>query len=56
MGLGGAGWVKSFSVGICDGAPSTAHSSLHLVIIMNSKHCVENSGDPDQLASSEYAS
>ena len=26
-GLGGAGWVKNFSVGICDGAPSTAHSS-----------------------------
>ena len=27
FGLGGAGWVKNFSVGICDGAPSTAHSS-----------------------------
>ena len=26
-GLGGAGWVKNLSVGICDGAPSTAHSS-----------------------------
>ena len=23
----GAGGVKNFSVGICDGAPSTAHSS-----------------------------
>ena len=23
-----AGWVKNLSVGICDGAPSTAHSSL----------------------------
>ena len=55
MGLGGAG-VKNFRVGICEGAPSTAHSSLHLVIIMNSQYCVENSGDPDQLASSEYAS
>ena len=30
MGLGGAGWVKNFSVGICDGAPSTAHSSFYL--------------------------
>ena len=28
VGLGGAGWVKNFSVGICDGAPLTAHSSL----------------------------
>ena len=25
--LEGAGWVKNFSMGICDGAPSTAHSS-----------------------------
>ena len=25
--LGGAGWIKNFSLGICDGAPSTAHSS-----------------------------
>ena len=25
---------------------------LHMVIIMNSQYCVENSGDPDQLASS----
>ena len=27
MGLGGAGWIKNFSVGICDGASSTAHPS-----------------------------
>ena len=32
MGLGGAGWVKNFSVGICDGAPSTAHSSMILLL------------------------
>ena len=28
MGLWGAGGVKKFSVGICDGAPSTRHSSV----------------------------
>ena len=28
FGLVGAGGFKNFSVGICDGAPSTAHSSL----------------------------
>ena len=28
MGLGGAGGVKNFSLGICDGAPSTAPSSF----------------------------
>ena len=28
VGLGGAGGVKNFSVVICDGAPSTARSSL----------------------------
>ena len=28
MRLGGAGWVKNFSVGICDDTPSTAHSSF----------------------------
>ena len=28
MALGGVGWVKNFSVGIRDGAPSTAHSSF----------------------------
>ena len=32
MGLQGAGGVKSFSVGICDGAQSTAHSSLSLCL------------------------
>ena len=30
-GLRGAGGVKNLSVGICDGAPSTAHSSLYSV-------------------------
>ena len=30
VGLQGAGGVKNFSVGICDGAPSTARSSLDL--------------------------
>ena len=30
MGLGGAGGVKNFSLGICDGAPSTARSSFCL--------------------------
>ena len=30
VGLQGAGGVKNFSVGICDGAPSTAHSSIAL--------------------------
>ena len=29
-GTWGAGWVKNLSVGICDGCPSTAHSSLSL--------------------------
>ena len=28
MGAGGGGGVKNFSVGICDGAPLTARSSL----------------------------
>ena len=28
----GGGGVKNFSVGICDGAPSTARSSLYLFI------------------------
>ena len=28
MGLRGAGGVKNFSVGICDGAPSTVRSSF----------------------------
>ena len=30
MGLRGAGGVKNFSVGICDGAQSTARSSIHI--------------------------
>ena len=29
VGTAGAGGVKNFSVGICDGAPSTAGSSFH---------------------------
>ena len=28
-GTGGSGGVKNFSVGICDGAPSTARSSFY---------------------------
>ena len=33
MGLGGAGGgVKNFSAGICDGAPSTARSSLFIYL------------------------
>ena len=30
VGLVGAGGVKNFSVGICDGAPSTARSSIKM--------------------------
>ena len=37
VGLGGAGWVKNFSVGICDGAPSTALSSLIFIPILFKK-------------------
>ena len=32
MGLRGAGGVKNFRVGICDGAPSTARSSFFLLL------------------------
>ena len=32
-GTAGAGGVKNFSMGICDGAPSTVHSSFILVQI-----------------------
>ena len=32
LGVRGAGGVKNFSVGICDGAPSTARSSISLEI------------------------
>ena len=32
MGLGGAGGVKNFSVGIWDGAPSTRHSSFCIAV------------------------
>ena len=28
--LGGAGWIKNFSVRICDGTPSIVHSSSNL--------------------------
>ena len=34
VGTAGAGGVKNFSVGICDGAPSTARSSLNLFLII----------------------
>ena len=34
VGLWGAGGVKNFSVGICDGAPSTARSSLYIFLII----------------------
>ena len=30
VGLGGAGWIKNFSLGICDGTPSTVHSSSNV--------------------------
>ena len=33
VGNAGAGGVKNFSVGICDGAPSTARSSVRNPII-----------------------
>ena len=33
MGQGGAGWVKNFSVGNFDGAPSTALSSVLLILL-----------------------
>ena len=32
-GTGGAGGVKNFSVGICDGAPLTARSSLNFLVL-----------------------
>ena len=34
-GGGGGGGVKNLSVGICDGAPSTAHSSLFAIFQLN---------------------
>ena len=33
VGLVGAGGVKNFSVGICDGASSTAHSSVLFMLL-----------------------
>ena len=41
MGLQGAGGVNNFSMGICDGAPSTMHSSKFLRCSRgaNSKMC-----------------
>ena len=33
--LGGRGGVKNFSMGICDGAPSTAHSSYFCCILFH---------------------
>ena len=38
VGLVGAGVVKNLSVGICNGAPSTAHSSLFLKSIFGGGH------------------
>ena len=37
----GVWWVKNFSVGICDGAPSTAHSSFNLGFVLpkNRDYC-----------------
>ena len=32
VGLVGAGGVKNFGVGICDGPPSTARSSIYLTV------------------------
>ena len=40
VGLRGAGWVKHFSVGICDGAPSTARSSCLLLLQLFLGLCV----------------
>ena len=40
VGLGGAGWVKNLSVGICDGAPSTARSSCLLLLPLFMGLCV----------------
>ena len=40
MGLGGAGEVKNFSVGICDGAPSTVHSSLFYIGCFLNMNCI----------------
>ena len=37
VGLRGAGGVKNFSVGICDGAPSTARSGLILFTLLLSE-------------------
>ena len=43
-GLQGAGGVKNFSVGICDGAPSTARSSLYFssktYVVGTQKNCL----------------
>ena len=32
VGLRGAGGVKNFRMGICDGAPSSVRSSLHFIL------------------------
>ena len=40
VGTGGAGGVKNFSVGICDGAPSTARSSLIICMQVLFTHLV----------------
>ena len=43
--LGGG---QKFSVGICDGAPSTARSSLHFYSLFERPFC-KQTGDPDQM-------
>ena len=49
VGLVGAGGVKNFSVGICDGAPSTARSSLSFVIFETiNKAFIFSSGSVDR--------
>ena len=40
VGLWGAGGVKNLSVGICDGAPSTARSSLYFCKLFLLFFCV----------------
>ena len=49
VGTVGAGGVKNFSVGICDGAPSTARSSFLIEVIQvlynNCMWCVDDKED-----------
>ena len=49
VGFLGAGGVKNFSVGICDGAPSTARSSFNLFQLIKSKtDCTDLIKNPNQ--------